>query len=528
MPDALSAISTRRTPQRESARSDQVANSAGGFTFQVGDDTRLNRFLTLGTEGGTYYQNQAALTKKNAQFVISYAERDPIGLVNAVVAISQAGRAPRNNPALFALAVAASSSDAAGRKAALTALPLVARTGTHLFQFIEYVQQFRGWGRGLTDALGRWYTEPDVGRVEYQVLKYRQREGWTHRDVFRKVKLSGPRSDARNELFNFIVGKEADLADLPLVRAFQAAQAATTASEWVSLIQDNPSLSWEMLPDAAKTEPNVWRAMVDQGMPLTALMRQLPTLTRLGVLGPMSAHTAIVASQLTNGDALRKARVHPVNILVALKTYAQGASTRSKHTWDPERKIIDALDAAFYASFNTIEPANKRTMLALDVSGSMTQHVGDLPVQCNEVSAAMAMVSLATEPQAMIMCFHHGIIPLAISPRQRLDDVARSVAGLNAGGTDCSLPMIHAQQHDLEIDTFVVYTDNETWAGRIHPFQALKEYRHHSGIDARLIVVALTPTEFTIADASDPGMLDIVGFDSAVPTLISDFSRGDL
>lgn len=45
-------------------------------------------------------------------------------------------------------------------------------------------------------------------------------------------------------------------------------------------------------------------------------------------------------------------------------------------------------------------------------------------------------------------------------------------------------------------------------------------------LDAKLVVVALTPTEFTIADPSDAGMLDVSGFDSAVPGLIGDFSAG--
>lgn len=73
-------------------------------------------------------------------------------------------------------------------------------------------------------------------------------------------------------------------------------------------------------------------------------------------------------------------------------------------------------------------------------------------------------------------------------------------------------------------DTFVVYTDNETWAGSVHPHQALRGYRDWSGIDARLVVVGLTATDFTIADPADPGMLDISGFDSALPTLLTDFS----
>ena len=38
-----------------------------------------------------------------------------------------------------------------------TALPQVARTGTHLFQFATFVEGFRGWGRSLRRAVGGWY-----------------------------------------------------------------------------------------------------------------------------------------------------------------------------------------------------------------------------------------------------------------------------------------------------------------------------------------------------------------------------------
>jgi 60 kDa SS-A/Ro ribonucleoprotein len=79
-----------------------------------------------------------------------------------------------------------------------------------------------------------------------------------------------------------------------------------------------------------------------------------------------------------------------------------------------------------------------------------------------------------------------------------------------------------------EIDTFVIYTDSETWAGDVHPAQALRDYRTASGIDACLVVVGMVSNGFSIADPADPGMLDVVGFDTATPQLISDFARGAL
>ncbi|MDR0848111.1 MAG: TROVE domain-containing protein, partial [Propionibacteriaceae bacterium] len=230
---------------------------------------------------------------------------------------------------------------------------------------------------------------------------------------------------------------------------------------------------------------------------------------------------------------------HPVNVLVAQRTYASGHGARGQSEWTPTRRIVDALDAAFYAAFDAVEPAGKRTLLALDVSGSMMSPISNMPLTCRDASAALALVQMTTEPEVECIGFtsiggagwsntRHGadVTPLAISPRQRLDDAIRTVSGLPFGATDCALPMLWATETKRQIDTFVVYTDNETWFGNVHPHQALRDYREQTGIDARLVVVGMTATRFSIADPSDPGMLDVVGFDQAVPTLIADFSRG--
>ena len=115
---------------------------------------------------------------------------------------------------------------------------------------------------------------------------------------------------------------------------------------------------------------------------------------------------------------------------------------------------------------------------------------------------------------------------MRISPRMRLDDAVREVSDLPFGATDCALPMLYALERKLKVDTFVVVTDNETWAGGIHPHEALARYRMQMGIDAKLVVMATSATVFTIADPSDAGMLDIAGFDAAVPALLAAFSRG--
>lgn len=523
--DILKTIGLRRTAQTEQADPRQVRNSAGGHTFAIDDLARLRRFLVLGVDGGTYYVGAHELAKENAAIVLEFAASRTTELVAEIVAVSTEGRAPRQNPALFALAAATALGDEEGRRAAMDALALVARTGTHLFLFAGYVEQFRGWGRGLRRAVGRWYTDAPVDKVAFQAVKYRQRDGWSHRDLLR-LAHPGTTEPDRKALFDWICGRETAPAEhdaLRLVEGFQRAQAAT--SGWAELVTEY-GLSWEMLPNAALTEAVVWEALLDKGMPPTALMRQLPRLTRLGLLEPTAARTAAVAERLTDPNRLRTGRVHPLNVLVAQRTYASGRGARGSGTWEPSRPIVDALDAAFYAAFRAITPARKRTMLALDVSGSMAYPIESMPLTCREATAALALVTAATEPAHEIVAFSTKLTRLAISPRQRLDDVLRTVSDLPFGGTDCALPMVEALWRNAEFDTFVVYTDNETWYGDVHPHQALRQYRERMGIDAKLVVVAMTSTGFSIADPNDAGMLDVAGFDSAVPGVITDFSRG--
>ena len=527
MADPLNSVGTRVTSQTERARPDQVRNSAGGYAFQVDDWQRALRFLILGTDGGTYYVSQRDLTKDNADVILRLANgSDSAKLVELIVDVSVNGRAPRQNPTLFALAACTASPDVATRRAATNAIGTVCRTGTHLFIFARYVEQFRGWGPSLRRAVANWYLR-DTDTVAFQAVKYRQREGWSHRDLLR---LSHPQAtdDAHRDLFNWIVGRGDDVIHLPrIVEGYERAQRATTAREWVDIVT-NYRVPWETLPDAALTAPSVWEALLPH-LGQTALIRQLPRLTRLGVISPMGGSTSVIAAKLADRDALARGRVHPLAVLVALSTYTGGTGYRSKAEWTPVPKIIDALNEAFYLAFDTIEPAGKRTLLGLDVSGSMTMgSVANSPLTPLEAEAAMAMTVVRTEPEYFTMAFSRGFISLPLTPSQRLSDVLATMNGMPFGGTDCARPMLWAAENRVEVDTFLIYTDNETWAGSMHPFQALRQYRERMGIDARMAVIGMTATGFSIADPTDAGTLDVVGFDTATPSLLTAFSARDL
>ncbi len=526
--DALRRLTGSRhgaTPQTQPLAG-QVANHAGGYAFPVDDWTRLERFLVLGSDTGTYYVSGQALTLDNAGAVQRCLAIDGQRAVAKIVEIGSSARAPRQQPALFALALATAAADDKTRQAALAALPKVARTGTHVLTFAAYVDGIRGWGRGLRRSVARWFCEQPAERLALQAVKYRQREGWSLRDLMR---LAHPLTDEleRRALFDWI----AHPAD---ARAVQAARERFRLIDGVAAVRESQgadavaetivrySLPREAVPTQYLNEAVVWDALLVD-MPMTAMIRNLGKMTQVGLLANGSDAVRYVADRLIDDEALAAARVHPIQLLLALKTYASGRGALGRLSWTPDSEIVDALDMAFHEAFNRVEPIRQRLLVAVDVSASMLWRGGFLmPV---EAAGAMALQFLHAAPSATIVGFNTRILQPGLSRRQRLDDAVHRLARYG-GGTDVALPMRYALEQRMEVDAFVILTDHETWAGRQHPVEALAAYRDRVNPDAKVAMLAFAANHVAVVPEDDPMALGVAGFDAAVPQVLNDFLSG--
>ena len=537
---------------------DMVENNAGGFVFKLDEWKQLERFLILGSEGGTYYATEQKLTADNANKVLLLLKKNGVKVVEKTVAIMKSGRAPKPDVAIFVLALAASKGDDATRKAALAAVPSALKTGTHLLKFVDTVNGLRGWGRGLKKAVQLWFKGRKNETLALQLIKYKQREGWSMRDVLRLAKPV-PATDVQGKLFGWTAKNEqaewakaqvapgdkaldfvwaaeqasrlkfvAEQADSAEARAILVEANKASLKKLVELIVTH-KLPREALPTEALSKVEVWEALL-QEMPMTAMIRNLGTMSKIGLLKPLSDAERLVFQRLTDAERLRGAKVHPIQVLSALRTYSSGRGFRSAASWNVSNKVVEALDEAFELSFGAIEPAGTRHLLALDVSSSMSGgEIAGVPgLSPSAATAALAVVAARTEPWTAVMGFAERFRDLGLTARDRIDEATKKVSGLTFGSTDASLPMTWALQNKIKVDTFVVLTDNETWAGNIQPVQALKKYRQATGIGAKLIVVGMTSTGFTIADPEDAGMLDVVGFDGATPALMAKFAKGEI
>ena len=171
-----------------------VPNSAGGFTWAVDDMRRLRRFLCLGSEGGTYYIGEKKLGKENAQCISrligSGRGRD---VVSEILDFSLQGRAAKQDPIVFALALCARGGDKETKRVSYEALNKVCRIPTHLFAFVDFCESLSqggtGWGRAQRRAVQAWYNEKKGKPLAIAVTKYRQRGGWSHLDLLRLCHL---------------------------------------------------------------------------------------------------------------------------------------------------------------------------------------------------------------------------------------------------------------------------------------------------------------------------------------------------
>jgi 60 kDa SS-A/Ro ribonucleoprotein len=561
----------------------QVLNNAGGYVFTVSNWQQLRRFLILGTSGGTYYVSQRTLDWDNIHNIRACLREDYKRAIDDIVQVSNEGLAPKNDPAIFALAVACAAKESSNpndenwgalqcRKYARQQIQKVCRIPTHLFSFVEYYTQAGGgWNRGIRDALSAWYNRP-IDKVAYQLVKYQQREGWSNRDVLRLGHIS-PSTPQHNALFRWAIGadlgqrevkghKTTGMVDrnypaaesIPeLVEVYERVKSLNLAnrSNRTSLADEigKYKLTHEMLPTEAKKYPEVWEALIPS-MPLTALIRNLGNISKAGLLDLGSPNVAAISSKITDQNYLKRSRIHPLSILLALRTYAQGHGMRGSGEWMVNSDIVDALDKSFYASFGLLEPTGKRILHAVDISGSMHHcFTANNLITTHEAAATLMMASLHQE-SAYVTAFHTQCKQLDIRDNMPLDVVVEKITRAGSGGTAISAPIIYAlgnkakivpdtpryslfhsaplaeqrRGSPLEVDAIIIYTDSETWADYTgHPQQYFDQYKREVNPDAKAVVVAMTATKMAALDTKDDNVLQVAGFDASLPQVVKGF-----
>jgi len=522
------------TPQNQplpGREAEMIQGRSGGFAFDAGIWQMLRRCLLVGTAKSTYYAQKQELTEDFVITLKQAIEEDPQRVAQEIVYASD-GRAINNSAPIFALTLLSAGQTLEAKRAFKEIFGQVVRTGSHFYEWLAYTKQLRGMGRIVRDAGRAWLSNSDVRGLAYQLLKYQQRNGMSHRDALRLFHLNPP-TEEHSALFNWAVKGWAELpTEIP--------SEALAQVWWWEWLKRNPEqtaeairkgrLTHEMAAPIGKMDREAWQLLFEQ-MPIGALLRNLGSLTELDVLrADAGANLDRVESKLNSRDHLRKGRIHPIDLLKALKTYQSGGALgRSQKNWNPVPRIVDILEKAVTLSFEVTEPTGKVFMHAVDVSGSMSCGVvPSVNLSCCEIATAMALVTAKAECNYMIRGFASDFRDLKITAKDSFGSALAKASNQNFGATDAAVAYEWMIQNRFKADVICFWTDSESWAGRKHPGVALAEYRKKVNPQAKAIYITLTPYGQTLADPQDPNSWDMGGFDPGTPRIIQMIAKGEV
>ena len=522
------------TPQNQpipGREAEMIKGRSGGYTFDAGIWSMLRRCLLIGTAKSTYYAGKKELTDDFVNVLVSAIAQNPTRVAEEIVYASD-GRSINNSAPILALVLLSMGKSSEAKQAFQEIFSTVIRTGSHFYEWLSYTKSMRGFGKVVRESGKTWLSREDVKGLAYQLLKYQQRQGFTHRDALRLFHVKPPTEEHR-QLFEWVVKGWAQLPkEIPTPALAQI--------WWYEWLKRNPEqtqqaisqghLTHEMAAPVGKMDKAAWQLLFEE-MPIGAMLRNLGSLTQLDVLRTDGvANLKRLEATLNSKDRLRSGRIHPIDVLKALKTSKSGGKLgRSQKTWQPVPRILDILEKALEMSFEVVEPTGKVFMHAVDVSGSMSSGVVDsVGLSCCEIATAMALVTAKAEKNYEIRGFANDFRYLGITAKDTFSSALKKSTNQNFGGTDASVAYDWMIKNKFKADVICFWTDSESWAGNQHPSEALAQYRKKINPDIKAVYVTLAPYQLTLVDPNDPLSWDMGGFDPGIPRIIQMVARGEL
>ena len=523
------AVNPTATPQTEvipGRENEMTKGKSGAVAFKVDDWTYLRRCLLLGTADGSYYAGKQELSQRLIRVIKSAVAADP-GRVADEILYASDGHAVNNHAPILALVLLSCGDSPDAKKAFRRIFQKVVRTGSHFHEWISYTKSMRGIGRVIREEAINWLTREDVGWLSYQMLKYQQRYGFSFNDELRLFKPKPP-TGIHQRLFGHVTGKLEWAGDNP---GDFTNDNPMSRWHWYIWLKRNPeqgeravregALTHEMVAPIAKMDRNVWQALFES-MPIGAMLRNLGSLTNLGVLrADEPGNLSRVAEVLEDPARIKKGRIHPIDALRALKVYQAGGKLgKSRKVWEPVPRICDILERCLGLSFDALEPTGKVFLHAVDVSGSMSCTPNEYGLTCAEIAATLALACAKTEDNYVIRGFSTEFIDLRITAQDSFSTALHKTSVRNFGSTDAAVAYEWAIQEKFKADVFCFWTDSESWAGRCHPSQALAKYRQKVNPEAKAIYTTLQVNDISLVDRKDSLSFDFGGFDPSLPKYI--------
>ncbi|GET36257.1 TROVE domain-containing protein [Microseira wollei NIES-4236] len=245
----------QKTPQSQpipGREAEMIQGRSGGWMFDAGIWKMLRRCLLIGTAKSTYYAGKQELTEDFVAVVREAVAKNPTRVAEEILYASD-GRSINNSAPIFALVLLSMGEAPEAKKAFQEIFPQVVRTGSHFYEWLNYTKSLRGFGKVIREVGKNWLSREDVKGLAYQLLKYQQRQGFSHRDALRLFHVK-PTTEDQQLLFNWVIkGWE----ELPT----QIPSEALAQIWWYEWLKRNPDQTHEAISQGRLTHEMVKSAL---------------------------------------------------------------------------------------------------------------------------------------------------------------------------------------------------------------------------------------------------------------------------
>ena len=268
-------------------------------------------------------------------------------------------------------------------------------------------------------------------------------------------------------------GKAVKMRDL-LCLCRPKPQTPAQAAMWKRCLEGTLAIpeTWETQLSAGGNNAETWEKLIDSGK--VGYMAYLRNLRNILTAQPRNLDK--VLARIADPAAVRRSRQLPFRYLSAYKSVSGIASTRT----------LDALEAAVEAAVGNLPRIPGTSVIAIDISGSMSSRLSaKSTVTCCEVAALLALIANRLCEDAIVFAFDTRLYRLDVSHRTGI--LYAAVHNARAGGgTNMYLPFQEMIDQHIRCDRVIILSDNECNCpySRTRPVQVLAdEYRRTSGSD---------------------------------------------
>lgn len=222
---------------------------------------------------------------------------------------------------------------------------------------------------------------------------------------------------------------------------------------------------WETELSARGNTREVWEELiVENRLGYMAMLRNLRNI--------ISAHPSNidkVYAKLKDADEVRRSKQLPFRFLSAYRNLPSGFVG----------KVRDVLEEACEHSIENLPLLPGRTVIAIDISGSMGQRISkNSSVQCGDIAMLLALMANRLCEESVVFGFNRFLKEIRVSSRTSI--LGASCDGIFSGGTDLELPLRKMIEDNICADRLLIFSDNEinSIRGFKHTCQSLvNEYR---------------------------------------------------